>query len=141
MSDKYFQQNKKLYTCFIDFRKAFDSIWRDALLYKLVKAGGGGIFENIIKDIYSSSEIQIKLGDGLTMPFEDNTGVKQGCVLSPTLFKLFINDLPDIFSENCDPVLLFKKKISCLMFADDIVLVSESSYGLQHALDKNKVIL
>jgi hypothetical protein len=59
--------------------------------------------------------------------------VKMGCVLSPTLFKLYVNDLPDIFTENCDPVTLYNN-INCLLFADDITHTSESKAGLQKAL-------
>ena len=74
----------------------------------------------------------------MTAPFEDNIGVKQGCVLSPTLFKLFINDLPNIFDSSCEPASLHSKEISCLLFADDVVLISESKDGLQRALNKIK---
>ena len=62
--------------------------------------------------------------------------MKQGCVLSPVLFNLFIHDLPNIFDHSCDPVTLHDVKFSCLMFADDLVLASESSQGLQACLDK-----
>ena len=44
----------------------------------------------------------------------------------------------DIFNSACQPAQLFDEKISCLMFADDAVLISESAEGLQHALDKIK---
>ena len=136
LTDKYFHKNKKLFVCFIDFRKAFDSVWRDALMYKLLKANVGGMFGKLIRNIYSTSSVQIKLNDGLTDAFHDNIGVKQGCVLSPTLFKVFINDLPDIFTDKCQPVSLFNKKVNSLMFADDVVLTSESEEGLQHALNE-----
>ena len=87
--DKYSSAGQKLYTCFIDFSKAFDTVWRDALFYKLLKLGIGGPFAEILKNIYNKSSVQIKLREGLTAPFHDNIGVKQGCVLSPTLFKNF----------------------------------------------------
>ncbi len=136
LTDKYFHKKKKLFTCFIDFRKAFDSVWRDALFYKLLKANVGGMFGKLIQNIYAHSSVQIKLKDGLTDAFQDTLGVKQGCVLSPTLFKLFINDLPSIFTDECEPVTLYDKKVSSLMFADDVVLTSESKEGLQQSLNK-----
>ena len=71
----------------------------------------------------------------LCEPFETNTGVRQGCVLSPALFKLFVNDLPSCFNDSCEPVTLFTEKINCLLFADDLVLISESEDGLQNALN------
>ena len=58
----------------------------------------------------------------------------QGCVLSPLLFNIFLSDLPDIFNYECDPIKLNDVTISCLMFADDLVLMSESAFGLQKCL-------
>ncbi len=136
LTDKYFHKNKKLFVCFIDFRKEFDSVWRDALVYKLLKANVGGMFGRLIQNIYALSSVQIKLREGLTGAFQDNIGVKQGCVLSPTLFKLFINDLPSVFSDKCHPATLYNTKVTSLMFADDVVLTSESKEGLQQALFK-----
>ena len=45
----------KLYTCFVDFKKAFDSIWHQGLLYKLLKYNIGGTFYKIISSMYSHS--------------------------------------------------------------------------------------
>ena len=54
--DKYINRARKsnLYICFIDFSKAFDTVWRNALLYKLAQIGIGGQFLNIIHNMYSS---------------------------------------------------------------------------------------
>ena len=87
--------------------------------------------------MYDKSSIQIALQNGLSDPFHNN-GVKQGCVLSPTLFKIFINYMGDIFNRACQPAQLFEEKISYLMFADDAVLISESAERLQHAFNKIK---
>jgi hypothetical protein len=62
--------------------------------------------------------------------------IKQGCNLSPTLFNLFINDLSDIFDRSCTPVKLNDTNLSCLLYADDLVLLSESRAGLQNCLTK-----
>jgi hypothetical protein len=98
--------------------------------------GIGGPFLKIVKNMYDKSSIRINVPDGLTDQFISDIGVKQGCVLSPTLFKLFINDINIIFNEECKPVKLYDEKISCLMFADDIVLLSENADGLQLAMNK-----
>ena len=71
----------------------------------------------------------------LTNTFETNIGVKQGYILTPTLFSLYINDLIDHFGPDCEPLELNNKPISCLLYADDIILLSESAKGLQKSLD------
>jgi len=136
--DKYISKCTKgrLYTCFVDFKSAFDSISRISLYYKLLKLGIGGRFLKFLRDMYSTVYYCVKLPDGLTENFQSFVGVKQGCVLSPTLFNLFVADLPNIFDNTCDPVSLNNYSLSCLMFADDLVLMSESSCGLQSALNK-----
>ena len=67
--------------------------------------------------------------------------MKQGYIVNPTLFSLYINDLPLIFDDNCDPTQLNDNNISCLLYADDLVLISESSSGLQRCSDKLSFLL
>lgn len=62
-------------------------------------------------------------------------GVKQGDNLSPNLFKIFINDLPKYLHLSADPVFLNSNPINCLMYADDIILLSSSADGLQQKLN------
>ena len=125
-----------LFTCFVDFKSAFDSVWREALLVKLYAVGIRGRIWEIIKDMYKEVFYRVKVDGGLTEEFSSTIGVKQGCVLSPILFKLFIADIVNIFDGSCDPVSLGSSKISCLCYADDIVILSESADGLQKCLDK-----
>ena len=90
----------------------------------------------IIKNMYM--EVQIRVAcDGKLGPIINSTrGVKQGDNLSPNLFNFYMNDFPEIFDETCDPPSLADDyKVYCLQYADDIVILSESSKGLQSALD------
>ena len=87
------QSRKHIFAAFIDFEKAFDSVWRDALLYKLLKAGIHGKMFNIIKSMYEETYYSVRCQDGLTAFFKSTTGLRQGCNLSPILFNLFINDM------------------------------------------------
>ena len=101
--DKYFQSKKYVYCCFIDLKSAFDTVWRTAIFYKLLKLGIGGNFLNILIDMYSSVKFCMKI-DKISDTFSSSMGVKQGCVLSPTLFNIYLHDIPNIFSPNCNPV-------------------------------------
>ena len=135
--DKYVTKAKsKLYIAFIDFKKFFDTINRKALFYKMLKYGICGKLYSLVKSAYDGCTYKIKTRFGLTDEFVSNTGVKQGCVLSPTLSNLFQNDLHNIFDSQCHPVMLGNALLSSLSFADDLVLMSESAQGLQECLNK-----
>ena len=87
--DKYVHNHKeKIYVCFADFKKAFDSVWLDGLLNKSVlQINVGGCFyhvDNLIKSCISQLFL-IKIAQKQT---------RQGCILSSLLFNLYINDLP-----------------------------------------------
>jgi len=57
-------------------------------------------------------------------------------VLSPVLFSLFMNDLPQYFKQNkCPGMVLGNRSLNCLMYADDLLVISPSPEGLQQSLD------
>ena len=137
-SAKYTQNNPKvLFACFIDLRKAFDKVRHNGLLYKLRKNGISDLFYNILKNMYQKTESCVKTDrSNVTDSFSSNICVRQGVTLKPNLFKQFINDLPEIFDQTCNPVTLNSLKLNCLLYTDDIVLLSETAEGLQNSLDK-----
>ena len=61
-------------------------------------------------------------------------GLKLSGVLSPLLFNLFIDDMKLIYGETCDPIKLFDKRLSHLLYADDLMLLSTSAKGLNKCL-------
>ena len=135
--DKYLNKSKKVYACFIDLRKAFDSVIHSALFLKLLRVKIGGKFLALLKYLYSNLNLRVIVNShSLSNAFSSNVGVFQGDNLSPNLFKLYINGLIDDFDHSCSPVLLGQKHISCLLYADDLVLLSESQEGLQNCLNK-----
>ena len=81
--------------------------------------------------MYSKSRSCIKVKTGLTNYIDLNLGVRQGDNLSPNLFKIFINDLPKYLEETIDPVNIGDLTLNCLMYADDVVMLSTSKTVLQ----------
>ena len=84
--DKYVNCHKtKVYACFVNFRKEFDSLWHDGLLYKLLQINVRGNFYKVIKSLYSNSTCSIRIGNNQTQPFQYTRGVLQGCISSHLL--------------------------------------------------------
>ena len=96
----------------------------------------GGNFLKLLQEIYSGNKVYVKLADGLFEPFTTTIGVKQGCVFSPILFNICINKICSIFDETCSPVKINNTNMSCLLWADDLLLCSETAEGLQNAINK-----
>ena len=140
--DLYVKQNKNLFVAWVDYAKAYDSVWRNGLWCKLLKQGIKGKVVDVIKDLYSKAKSKIFVNRTVSQSFVTNTGVRQGDVLSPYLFCLYVNDLED-FLERCkvNPVRLRTTDIDgylkwfVVLFADDLALVSDTAENLQMSLD------
>lgn len=130
---------KKLYVCFVDFKKAFDTVPRDLLWERLREIGIQGTMLNAIISMYKDVTACVKTPSGMTDFFPCTLGVKQGCPLSPSLFGLYIDSLEDVLLREDSavdaPVLLGSPtKVPILLYADDIALISTTKDGLQNSL-------
>ena len=126
----------RLYCCFVDYKKAFDLIDRSKLWCKLIKQGVEGKMLNVIKSLYDKVKICVKFDGCLSDYFESRVGLFQGEVLSPILYSLYVNDCEIHFiRENCPAIDFNLVSVFLLMYADDMVLLSESPEGLQVLLN------
>ena len=81
------------YSCFIDYRKVFDRVCREALICKLSDIGIKGPFFECIQNMYSNSTTHIKLIKKVSAAINVEVGTEQGHPMPPEVFKIFINDL------------------------------------------------
>ena len=150
-------EKKRLYACFVDFRKAFDSVNREALLYKLGHIGLQGKFLKCIKDMYTKSNTRIKLIQKLSQKIDVLVGTEQGHPLSPEFFKVYIHELSEILDKCCgDYPVLWSVIVTHLLWADDLVLMALNpedlntllkalhefctTWGLEVNLEKTKIM-
>ena len=140
--NKYLKSLKKdVYSCFVDFSKAFDTVWRKGLFIKLLKSGVNSQMYRVIKNMYSNTITSVKTSSGISESFATNCGIRQGGGLSPLLFCLFIDDLNMIFDQACAPCKIDDLYINHLLYVDDLVLISENAMGLQRCLDNLNIFL
>ena len=128
----------KVYVAFVDYKKAFDTVDRDKLWETLEKLKTSSKMINMIKAIYSSVQSCVRWGAKFSEFFPCSLGVKQGCLLSPLMFSLFISEVADFVRENGKhgiQLIPGFEEIFLLLFADDIVLISSTPSGLQNQID------
>lgn len=128
-------ENKSTFICFVDFRKAFDWVDRDLLCLKLLQAGVDGKFYRALKSLYASCVGCVQVNEVQTEWFPIPCGVKQGDVLSPGLFSLFINDLALEIKHLNLGIHLGSVTVGILLYADDVALLAESVEDLQTMLN------
>ena len=130
------RQHGRLYACFVDFRKAFDTIPRDKLWEHLSNIGVQGKMLDALTSYYANVRVCVDIPSvGRSAPFDSTMGVKQGCPMSPTLFGLCIDQLETHLQHHAqDAPELQGQKVSILLYVDDSVLLSRSPAGLQHLL-------
>ena len=90
IQEKCWEQNQELFTAFIDLTKAFDSINHEALWKILSRFGCPANFITILRLLHDKMTATILFNGTETGPFTIRTGVKQGCVIAPTLFTVYL---------------------------------------------------
>ena len=154
LQEKCREQNKGLYITFVDLTKAFDTVSRKGLWAILEKLGCPPKFLTMIIQLHEGQLGQIRHGNELSQPFHINNGVKQGCVLAPTLFSIFFSMMLAQAVEDLDKdegvYIRFRtdgdlfnlrrlqshtktseKLVRELLFADDAALVAHTERALQ----------
>ena len=134
----YGQNRSKCFIAFIDFKRAFDTVKRDKLWEILNKIGVSNKMLNMLQAIYSDVKGCVKYGGEISPTFECPVGLRQGCLLSPLLFSLMINEVADAIRTGGGHGYQFlpgTPEILSLMFADDMSLMSLTPTGLQRSLN------
>ena len=157
IQEKCREQNLPLYICFVDFRKAFDSVPRDMLWRVLGRYGCPGKFINIIKLFHEGMEAQVMIGGELSDTFPVTNGVKQGCTVAPTLFALYLAAVLEVAKKDqpAEGVWLLTRQdgnpfnlrrlsaktkveevcVQELLYADDSAFVAHSEAELQRTFN------
>ena len=90
-----------LFTLFVDLRKAYDSVPREQLWQVLEQCGLPPRMLRIVKSFHEGMEAEVRVGTTLSDSFEERNGLRQGCTLAPTLFKLYFRAVVMSWRRNC----------------------------------------
>ncbi len=158
LMEKSREQNKDLYVAFIDLSKAFDTINRELLWKNLSKLGVSPKFLSILRQLHDGMQARVLTGELQSESFEVNVGVKQGCVLAPVLFNIFLSAITCLFHRvmghedgvhveyRLDGSLFNIRRLQArtntktrqiceLQYADDCAVLAHSPDSMQHALN------
>jgi hypothetical protein len=136
--EKSKKDKKAVFTAFIDFKKAYDSVNR-TLLWEVMKGMGvHGLMLDTLRGMYASVGMRVRINAHLGEQFMAETGVKQGDPLSPLLFGLFIDRIESYLLAKCVGMgvpLAEGLRLVDLLYADDLTLATQSAADLQKMLD------
>ena len=131
LCEKYLQLQQNLYHVFIDFKKAFDRVWHAALWATMRKYNISANLVRTIEQLYDKATSAVQMNGSIGEWFRTTVGVRQGCLLSPTLFNIFLERImSDALEEHDGKVSIggrnIAKKLQDLLMNFVIVGVSES---------------
>ena len=127
------EKQKGTFLCFVDLKKAYDSVWRDGLFRKMEQEG---VPLKLVRAWYHGVSVRVRVNDVLSSSFVTKVGVRQGDTLSPLLFNIFINGIVQKVKEDGDGGELGDFKIPVLLFADDMVLIADRKDKLERMVEK-----
>ena len=137
LAEKASRKNRKIYNCFVDFCKAFDTIIHDLIWATLRSYGIEEGLIDLLKMIYSDAKAAVRIGGNLGEWFHQEKGTRQEDPISPIIFTIYLERILEYLSdEDQGGLSVHGYKITNLRYADDIDLVSTSSEQLQQSLDE-----
>ena len=126
--EKMIEKARVMFMVFIDLEKAYDNVCREKLWRVLSEYGVRGRLLRSIKALYEGGRARVKVEWMESQWFRVYKGVRQGCTLSPWLFNVFINNV-------VKEARISTGTIDILMFADDMVMMAETTEALQHNVE------
>ena len=154
--EKSREHHESLFTLFVDLRKAYDSVPRQALWKVLFKCGVPPVMLRLIRSFHEGMKAEVRVGDSLSDSFEVQNGLRQGCTMAPTLFNIYFSAVVTKWLRSCPEAgveVLYKTgrrlvgdrtvkarlnvvRVTESQFADDVALYATSRGELESIAQK-----
>ncbi|KAK3521454.1 hypothetical protein QTP70_005649 [Hemibagrus guttatus] len=127
LMEKYRDGQRELHCVFVDLEKAYDRVPREELWYCMRKSGVAEKYVRVVQDMYERIRTVVRCAVGQTEEFNVEVGLHQGSALSPYLFAIVMDQLSEEVRQESPWT---------MMFADDIVICSESREQVEENLER-----
>ena len=135
--EKHIEIEKNVYHNYIDFKKAFDRVWHKGLWSVMGHFGISNEIIRIIESLYDNSNSAVILNNKTGDFFHTTVGVRQGCLLSPVLFNIFLEQImQETLHNHKSAISVGGRIINNLRFADDIDLIAGTNSELQELTNR-----
>ena len=131
----YVNNDSRVFCAFLDASKAFDRLVHSGLFLKLMDRNVPANFLNIIISWYQDLSCCVKWGDQFSDWFQITAGVRQGGILSPDFYSIYVDELLDKLRQNKKGCYYMTHFAAALFYADDMAILAPSVRGLKFLLE------
>ena len=130
----YIDNGSRVFCAFLDASKAFDRLVHSGLFLKFLDRGFPLIFINLIVNWYKNLSCRVKWDDHFSIWFHVKAGVRQGGVLSPSFYCIYVDELVTKLRSSNIGCYVLEVFMACLLYAHDMAILAPSVKGLQSLL-------
>ena len=131
----YNNRGSDVFCCMVDATKAFDRLKFGKIFHILLNKNLQISMERILYDMYTHQNIKVRWMNCTSESFTATNGVRQGGIISPVLFNLYLDVLLNSLKNSLTGCYIGHMYAGCLAYADDVTLLSPTVKGLQHMLN------
>lgn len=134
IAENMWRRDRNIYNCFVDFRKAFDTVNRDVLWAILKSFGVNAKLVRILQAVCQNAITTVKIGEEFGNWFQLQKDVRQGDPVSPVGFTIYLEYVMKVFAE-IDGASIHGHEVNDLKYADDVVILSCTRNYVEGKLD------